>query len=692
MSNRAQGLGSDLVVGAAVILMVLMMVIPLPPALLSLLIACNLAASICVLLLSMYTQKPLDFSAFPSLLLLTTLFRLSLNVSTARLILLQGNAGGVVQAFGQFVVGGNPLVGFIVFLILVIIQFIVITRGAERVAEVAARFTLDALPGKQMSIDADLNAGLIDEKKARQRREQIEGEADFYGAMDGASKFVKGDAVAALLIIAINIVAGFLIGMLQRHLSATDALQQYTLLTVGDGLSAQIPALLISTATGIIVTRAAAQDNLGRELTTELLMQPRVLYGAAGAVGLLGLVPGLPKLTFFALSGGLLLVARAAGRRTEAAVAGAASGATGAAGGASRVGADGELASGAGRTPADTMGLLEVDPLEIELGYGLLKLAEGPGGGELMSRIALCRKQIAMDMGIVLPLVRVRDNVQLAPHSYGIKLRGTEIARGELRPDAYLAMDAGTAAQEGLSGTPTREPAFGLPAIWIGAADRSRAELAGYTVVDPATVLATHFSELCKRHAAEILSREECKALLDVVRQRQPSLVDELVPGVLTTGLVLRVLQNLLREGVSIRNLTSILEALSEGAQQTKDADALTERARAALGREITRDLGAPKVAVLTLDPELEARLSEAAAGAPGAMLDAPALRHVKQSLQEGLSVLGARGRPSAVLTTPAVRPVFRRLVERTFPQVRVVSTAELVGDIEVESVGRVSA
>ena len=681
--------GSDLLLGGVVIIMVVMMIVPLPPVVLSLLIAVNLAAALCILLLSLYTQQPLDFSALPSLLLLTTLFRLALNVSTTRLILLNGNAGAVVEAFGQFVVGGNPLVGFIVFLILVIIQFIVITRGAERVAEVAARFTLDAMPGKQMAIDADLNAGLIDEQRARQRRDQIEGEADFYGAMDGASKFVKGDAIAALIIIAINIGAGFLIGMLQRHLTAGASLQEYTLLTVGDGLSAQIPALLISTATGIIVTRAAAQDNLSRELGLEFLAQPRVLYAAGAALGLLALVPGLPKVTFFGLAAGLVLLGRGASRR--AALAG---------GGAVRAGVaagrPGEPAAQPapvpGRTPAETLGLLEVDPLEIELGYGLLKLAEGPGGGELMSRIALCRKQIAMDLGIVLPLVRVRDNVQLPPHSYAIKLRGSEIARGELRLEGYLAMDAGVAGHEGLPGTPTREPAFGLPALWISAADRARAELAGFTVVDPATVLATHFSELCKRHAADILSREECKTLIDLVRQRQPSLVDELIPAALTTGQVQHILQNLLREGVSVRNLGGILEALADALPQTKDPEALTERVRGALGREITRDLGTGRIAVLTLDPELEVRLTEAAAGSVAAALDPQALRNVKRSLQEGVALLGARGRSPVLLTTPAARPVFRRLIERAFPQLRVVSSAELVGDVEVESVGRVGA
>jgi flagellar biosynthesis protein FlhA len=667
--------------GGAAILMVLMMVVPLPPALLSVLIACNLALSLCILLLSRYVQEPLDFSAFPSLLLLTTLLRLALNVSTTRLILLQGNAGAVVQAFGQFVVGGNPLVGFIVFLILVIIQFIVITRGAERVAEVAARFTLDAMPGKQMAIDADLNAGLIDDKTARRRREAIEREADFYGAMDGASKFVRGDAIAALLIIGINIVGGLLIGLLERHLSLSQALQQYTLLTVGDGLTAQIPALLISTATGIVVTRAAEQDNLGRELGKEFLAQPRVLRAAGGAIALLGLVPGLPKPTFFGLGAVLYLVGRAAARRAGAAAA---------PGRPSEQAAPAAPASPPAVSPSDALKLVDVDPVEVELGLGLLRLAEGPGGGELMARIGLVRRQLALELGVVLPLVRVRDNLQLPPNAYVVKLRGNEIARGELYLDHYLALEA-EPVSERVPGIPTREPAFGLPALWVRGADKARAELAGYTVVDPATVLATHFTELCKRHAWELLTRQECKALLDVVRARQPSLVDELVPGLLSLGQVQRVLQNLLREGIPIRNLTTILETLADGALATKDPDALTERVRAALGREITRQLvgDGQRLVVLTLDPELEARLAEA--GTPGAPpLGPEVLQRVRSSLERVLAALP--GRPPVVLTTPQARLAFRRLTERAFPQLRVVSTQELVGDVRVESAAVIGA
>jgi flagellar biosynthesis protein FlhA len=671
LTRVRRGVTQEAALAGAVILMVVMMVIPLPAGLLSALIALNLAVSLVVLLLTMYTLQPLDFAAFPSLLLLTTLFRLALNVSTARLILLDGYAGEVVQAFGQFVVGGNPLVGFIVFLILVIIQFVVITRGAERVAEVAARFTLDAMPGKQMSIDADLNAGLIDDKEARRRRAEIEREADFYGAMDGASKFVKGDAIAALLIIAINILGGFAVGMLQKGLDFATALRQYTLLTVGDGLAAQIPALLISTATGIIVTRAASQENLASSLFKEMA-QGRVLTVAGAALGLLGLVPGLPKLPFLALAGVLLWVGRLSAARPAPAE-------------APPKGAP-QPAQPGGPTPEQALGLIELDPLEIELGYGLLRLAEGPGGGEIMTRIGLIRRQLALELGLVLPLVRVRDNVQLPPNTYAIKLRGIEIARGELLLEHCLAMDPGGAA-EPISGIPTHEPAFGLPATWIPAGERARAELAGYTVVDPATVLATHFSELCKRHAHEILSRQETKALLDAVRQRQPSLVDELVPAVVTTAQVQRVLQNLLREGVPIRNLVTILEALAEHGPSVKDPDALTERVRAALGREISRQVASEgRAAVLTLDPQLEAALAE------GQTLDAKALQALRQSLAEGVARIAALGRTPAVLTSPAARPALRRLTERSFPTLRVISTAELVGDVQVENVGTVTA
>jgi flagellar biosynthesis protein FlhA len=670
----------DLLLGAAVILMVLMMVVPLPPGLLSLLIACNLAISLSVVLLATYTQQPLDFSALPSLLVLTTLFRLALNVSTARLILLRANAGAVVQAFGQFVVGGNPLVGFIVFLILVIIQFVVITRGAERVAEVAARFTLDAMPGKQMAIDADLNAGIINDKVARQRREAIEREADFYGAMDGASKFVKGDAIAALLIIGINIVGGLLVGLLQRHMTLGAAVQRYTLLTVGDGLTAQIPALLISTATGIVVTRAAEQENLGRELGLEFLAQPRVLLSAAVAMLLLAFVPGLPKLPFLVIAlivGFIWWRARPDGKAAAAPRRG--------------VAAEAPEVPQPGTTPAATMPLLEVDPLEIEIGYGLLRLAEGPGGGELMARVAASRRQLALDLGLVLPLVRVRDNLQLPPNAYVFKLRGTEVARGELHLDGFLALETDV-GEERVQGLPTREPAFGLPALWIAAADKMRAELAGYTVVDPPTVLATHFTEVCRRVAPELLTRQECRALLDAVRVRQPALVEELVPALLSVGQVQRVLQNLLREGTSIRNLTAILEALADAAPQTKDLDVLTERARAALAREISRELGEGRVGVLTLDPALEAALAEMGPSGTGPGLDGATLRGLRRSLERALVSLAPRGRPPVVLTTPAARLPFRRVTERMFPQLKVVSTSELVGDLQVESIGQISA
>ncbi len=677
-----KGLGSEAILGGAVVLMVIMLVVPLPSTLLSLLLILNLGIALLTLLVTMSTTEPLDFAVFPSLLLLTTLFRLALNVSTSRLILLNGYAGQVIQAYGQFVVGGNPLVGFIVFLILVVIQFVVITRGAERVAEVAARFTLDAMPGKQMSIDADLNAGLIDDKEARRRRRDIEREADFYGAMDGASKFVKGDAMAGLLIVAINILGGFVIGMVQRGMSFSAALSQYTILTIGDGLSAQIPALLISTATGIIVTRAAAQNSLGNEVAQQVLAEPRLLMVAGGALAAIGLVPGLPKLPFLAVGIGLFWLGRVAARRKAAPAPEAAAG---------KPGPGAQAAAGESSTPAESgADLLELDPLEIELGYGLLKLAEGPKGGELMRRVGLIRRQLAAEMGLLLPLVRVRDNVQLPPNTYAVKLRGSEVARGELRPGQYLAMNPSGEALD-VQGTPTREPAFGLPAMWITEGDKVRAELAGCTVVDPATVLATHFSELCKRHAHEILSRQECKALLDAMRQRQAALVDELVPAVLSTGQVQRVLQNLLREGVSIRNLATILETLSDAGTLVKDPDLLTERVRSALAREITRDLPAEqgRLAVCTLDPRLEGRLAEAAAGAA---LEPDLLHGVRRSLAAAMERFGARARPPVVLTAPNVRAPFRRLIERVFPQVKVVSTAELAGDVEIESLGTIGA
>ncbi len=668
-------------VAVAVVLIVVMMVVPLPARLLDLLLAFNMAFALIVLLVTMYTSEPLEFSIFPSLLLITTLYRLALNVSSTRLILLQGYAGEIINRFGEFVVGGNPVVGFVVFLILVIIQFVVITRGAERVAEVAARFTLDAMPGKQMSIDADLNAGLITDQEARRRRREIEQEADFYGAMDGASKFVKGDAIAGLIITAINLIGGLAVGMLQRGLPLEAALRQYALLTVGDGLVTQIPALLIATATGIVVTRAASQASLGADLVSQISAQPRVLLVAGGVLLLFALVPGLPHLPFLVLSGAVLGLgwtmqntARVKAAREEA---------------GRRKQRDRE------RQPESVLKLLRVEPLEVELGYALIPLADPEKGGDLLDRVVMIRRQLALDLGLMVPPVRVRDNLQeLEPNEYCIRLRGVEIARACLLPDHYLAMSPGEVEEE-LEGVPTREPAFGLPALWIPESERSRAELAGYTVVDPTSVLATHLAEIIKRHAHELLGRQEVQTLLDHVKETHPAVVEELIPDLLTVGEVQKVLRNLLRENVSIRDLVTILEALADHARTVRDPDELTEKVRAALSRVITRQFGLHEnPRVITLDPEVERLLSEAVEDAREGrevVLPPDKMRAIVQSLGVAAKKAAAKGHPPVVVCSPEVRPLFRKLAERILPRLAVLSYVEVEEGLQLESVGVVS-
>ena len=541
---------SDVALAAAVMMIILMMVMPLPPVLLDLLIATNIAVAVTILLIAMYTRDVLAFSVFPSLLLLVTLFRLAINVSSTRLILLQADAGSIIESFGLFVVGGSIVVGIVVFLILLVIQFIVITTGAGRVAEVAARFTLDAMPGKQMSIDADLNAGIISEQQAQERRGRITREADFYGSMDGASKFVKGDAIAGLVIVAINLVGGILIGVFQHSLSPGEAVSTYALLTVGDGLVTQIPALLISTATGLVVTRAASDDHLGQEVGSQLLSNPRALFVVSAVMATMGMVPGLPRFPFLLLAAtmagaGYLVRVRLGEVEREQ---------------ASAVAVDSEERA---QSVDSVLSMLQVDPLEVEVGYGLIPLVDEEHGSNLLNRITIIRRQVAMDMGIVVPMIRIRDNLQLAANSYVVKMRGIEIGQGELMVNQFLAMDSGLATEQ-VEGIETTEPAFGLPARWVTAAQKQRAELAGYTVVDPSSVLTTHLAELIRRHATELLSRQDVQALLTNLKTEYPTVVEELVPAVLTVGEVQSVLQELLREGVSIRDLVSICETLAD--------------------------------------------------------------------------------------------------------------------------------
>jgi flagellar biosynthesis protein FlhA len=589
---------SDIMLAVAVVSVVTMLILPLPTLLLDVLITVDISTAVLILLLTLYTVQPLELSVFPSLLLIVTLFRLALNVSASRLILLHGSAGEVISAFGNFVVGGNYIVGIIVFLILVIIQFVVITNGAGRVAEVAARFTLDAMPGKQMAIDADLNAGLINEGEARRRRSDIQRQADFYGAMDGASKFVRGDAIAQIVIILVNIIGGFAVGVFQQGMQLTEALQTFTLLTVGDGLVSEIPALLISTATGIIVTRAAAESNMGEELARQILGKPRTMFVVGGLIIAFGLVPGLPKIPFFAIGVAFIimgLIVRSNQQRDAAAA--AALVATG-------QGPDGQPAP---KGPESVMNLLSVDPMELEIGYGLIPLVDVQEGGNLLNRITLIRRQTALELGIVVPTIRIRDNLQLPPNTYVIRLRGAEIARGELIMNYYLAMSAGVAS-EPIEGIPTTDPAFGLPALWITGAQKERAEILGYTVVDAASVLTTHLTEVIKMHAPDILSRQDVQTLLNHVKNDYSAVVEELTPNLMSVGEIQMILRNLLRERLSIRDMVTILETLANNAKTNKDIDFLTEQVRKALARSISNQYKEAdgSIHVITLSPQTE--------------------------------------------------------------------------------------
>ncbi|MBI2322969.1 MAG: flagellar biosynthesis protein FlhA [Chloroflexi bacterium] len=670
---------SDIALAFGVVTIVVMMIIPLPTALLDLLLVLNIATGLTVLVTVIYINRPLQFSVFPSLLLLVTLYRLALNVSTTRLILLQGDAGSVVAAFGAFVIGGNYVVGVVVFLILTIIQFVVITSGAGRVAEVAARFTLDAMPGKQMAIDADLSAGMITEQEARRRRSEIQREADFYGAMDGASKFVRGDAVAGVIILIINILGGFTIGVLQLGLPLQVALQRYTVLTVGDGLVAQIPALLISTGTGVLVTRAAAvEENLGRGLTREMLGNPRALMIVGAVLALLGVAPGMPALPF--LSVGLLIaglgyvLVRAPALPPE---------------GAPPAVEPPKPPPGPLESVQD---LLQVDPMELEIGYGLIPLVDAAQGGTLLNRITMVRRQLALELGMVLPTIRVRDNLQLKPNEYVIKLRGVEIARGEIMSNMFLAMNPGL-AEEPVEGLPTTEPAFGLPAVWISPVQKERAESLGYTVVDPASVLTTHLTEVIKQYAAEILTRQDVQTLIDNVKRDYPAIVDDLLPNTLTIGEVQRVLQNLLRERVSVRDLVTILETLATYGKLTRDVDLLTEYVRRALARQICGQYKNPDntLQVITTAPQLEQELLGAVQQTEQGtvlVLEQGRAQWLLQRVAHEMERVAVAGFQPVVLCSSRVRLPLRRFVERSLPTLVVLSFGEIAPGIEVRSTG----
>ncbi len=671
----------DVVISVGVVAILMVMLLPLPRFVLDLLLSFDITLSVIILLVGLQVRRPIEFSVFPSILLMITLFRLSLNIASTRLILLHGNegagaAGEVIRAFGNFIVGGNYTVGLVVFSILVIINFVVVTKGAGRVAEVAARFTLDAMPGKQMSIDADLNAGLINEADARRRRREIAEEADFYGAMDGASKFVRGDAIAAVIIILVNIVGGLAIGILQQGMSPALAAQTYTILTVGEGLVAQIPALIVSTAAGIVVTRAASETDLGSEMTRQLLMSPKPVGIAAGILLALGLVPGLPHVAFLALGSAIAWIAYQLHQQEQVQAA--------------------PIPTPV--TPKAEEGLTRVIPLdlmEVQVGYGLIGLVEGTQGTALLDRIKALRRQFAESVGFVVPPIHIRDNLQLRPNEYAIILKGVEVAKADVLPGHLLAIDPGTGQRGLVQGIATKEPAFGLPALWVPDDAREQAQMAGYTVVDASSAIATHLSELIKRHGHELLGRQEVQALLDEVGKAHPKLVEELIPTLLPLGTVVRVLGNLLKEGIPIRDLRSILEAVSDQATNTKDAEVLTEYARQALARTITKQYQAPdgSLQVITLDPRLDRSLAEqAAALPPGATLNLdPTLSHkLLTGLKQAAERVAARGQQPIVLCSQVVRRHLRRHSDRMLHAVPVMGLNEVDSFVRLQSLDTV--
>ncbi len=704
---------TDLLAAITVVCVVTMLVVPLPSALLDLLITLNISAALTIVVATMYLGKALDFASFPSLLLLTTMFRLAINVSVTRLILTTGEAGSVVKSFGQFVVGGNVVVGLVIFLILVVIQFVVVTNGAGRVAEVGARFTLDAMPGKQMAIDADLNAGLITDDQARARRSEISREADFYGAMDGASKFVKGDAMAALIITAINLIGGIVVGMMQHNLGFTEATQQYSLLTVGDGLAAQIPALLISVATGIIVTRAASDRDLGSDIAGQILSQRRAPMVAAGAIGLFALIPGLPKLPFLFIAAIFGSIGWAVRHGMPGKVQADADAATAKAA---------QLA--ASPPPGEPIAEVGIDALELAIGFGLVPLVgspapagasagggagagagaragsgAGPGGGRsssLLRRVSMIRQQIAGELGLVIPPVRIHDELGMESHEYVLKVRGSEVARGRIMPGHLLAMDPGDAIPK-LQGIPTREPAFGLDAMWVHESGRAEAEALGYTVVDAESVIVTHLTETIRSHAAELLTRQDVRALLDKLKETNAAVVEEVVPETLSLGEIQRVLQLLLSEGVPIRDLGTIVEAIGDKARITRDTNLLSEYARQALGRAIT----APhldeelRLRAITLDPAIEQEvatsITQTADGEYLAM-DPPRAQAIVTALRSQVEHATARGARPVLLCSARIRRHLRRLIAQAQPHLAVCSYNEIAPGINVETIGIIHA
>ena len=675
----------DLMLAGGVVLILFVMLVPVPPAFIDLMLTFSISVSLVVLITTMFMGSPLEFSIYPSLLLVTTMLRLSMNVASTRLILLHGEdgpsaAGHVIQAFGQFVVGGNYIVGCVIFLVLFAINKKVIVSGTTRIAEVAARFTLDAMPGKQMAIEADLNAGLINEKQATARREAIRKEADFYGAMDGAGKFVSGDVTATIIITAINICGGFLIGVMQKGMDWKAAAQTYTLLTIGDGLVSIIPSIIISTSAGLIVSRAAAEAKMGEEFLAQLTFHPRALRLVSGILLLFAIVPGLPTLPFLAMSALLFGVSRLADKQKRLLEA--------------ETEQQEKKPAPELETPEEVQTLLPLDALELEVGYGLIPLVDEEQNGNLLSRIRSIRRQFALDMGVVIPSLHLRDNLQLRPGQYVVLIKGNEVASAEILIDHYLAMDPGDAKHR-IKGVETREPAFNLPALWVPELQKEEAMLAGYTVVDPATVIATHLTEVFKRHLHEFLGRQEVQTLLDNLAKRAPKAVEDLVPGTMSLGGVQKVLQNLVKEGVSIRDLLTVVETMADYGGSVKDPDQLTEYVRSRMGRTIVKPYltSDGTLPILNLAPKVEGAIQESVRqtdhGAYLAMEPGLAQRII-QAIQKAMDkAMLAEGQP-VLLTTPLVRPHLSQLLSRFIPNLPVISQAEIPAEIKLQSVGNI--
>ncbi len=677
--------GPDVLAAVGILMILVVMIVPVHPFILDLLLALSLATAVMIMLVALYSKKPLDFSTFPSVLLISTLFRLALNVASTRNILIHGStdgtaaAGELIKSFGEFVVEGNFVVGIIVFIILVIINFMVVTKGAGRVAEVAARFALDAMPGKQMAIDADLNAGLINDVEAKRRRKEVAEESDFYGSMDGASKFVRGDAIAGILITAVNIIGGIIIGVAQNGMDFATAAQTFTLLTVGDGLITQIPALIISTAAGIIVTRSTNDENIGTQVSKQFKIHPKAIYISAAVLIFFGLIPGLPKLPFFMMGGALAFVAYKIdqGNNNEVLA---------------------EKAKAVEITkkvnPQNLEELLNMELVELEVGYGLVHLVDTEQNGDLLERITHMRKIFALDWGVIIPSVKIKDNLELKPGGYSVKIKGVQVAKGELMSDYFLAMDPGTVIEK-MDGVETTEPVFGLRAVWISEDQKEDAQYNGYTVVDCSTIVATHLTEILKSNLHELFGRQELVRVLDNFKETNPKLVNDLIPEIVNLGIVLRVMKNLLREGVSVRDLRTILETLSEFGSTIKDTEALTEHSRQSLFRTITEKIKSDSgdIPLFTLDRNIEESIAQNIIQTDQGhqlSLDPKVTQIILASLNEKIEEATNMGEKMVVLCSPVIRSHFKRLTEKFIPNLVVVSHNELSPDANIRSLGTV--